>query len=213
MKTDELIKLLATEASSTDRNNSRYHYLALLAISLLISFLMMYSFMGLLPYLEEAVMWPKFWIKVAFSASLAVAGIVAIIRLSLPGHRLGYAWLGIALPITLIWSLASYVLISACEVDREDLLFGDTWTVCPLLIVMLSIPILAGTLRVLKEYAPTRIGLTGAASGLFSGAMGALIYTLHCPEMNAPFIGTWYLLGILISTGLGWVIGRKVLRW
>jgi hypothetical protein len=65
----------------------------------------------------------------------------------------------------------------------------------------------------IKGFAPTRPGFTGAACGLFSGAMGALVYTLHCPEMSAPFIGTWYLLGILITTGLGWIIGRKVLRW
>lgn len=213
MKTDELVKMLATDAGAVEKNKSRNRYLAGIALSLLVSSVMMYSLLGLLPYLEEAIRWPNFWIKVAFSASLAGAGILAIAKLALPGHNLGYVWVGFVAPITLVWLVSSYVLISACSTDREQLLFGQTWTVCPLLITMLSIPILIGTLWAVKGFAPTRLGLTGASCGLFSGAMGALVYTLHCPEMSIPFIGTWYLLGILISTGLGWFVGRKVLFW
>jgi hypothetical protein len=212
MKTDELVKMLATSAGD-EKNKSRNRYLVAIGLSLLVSAVMMFSLLGLLPNLGEVIMWPNFWMKVAFSATLAGAGILSITRLARPGHPIGYAWIGVIFPITLIWVLASYTLISACPADREDLLFSETWTVCPLLIVMLSIPMLIGMLWALKDYAPTRLGLTGASCGLFSGAMGALVYTLHCPEMSAPFIGTWYLLGILITTGLGWIIGRKVLRW
>ena len=212
MKTKELVKMLSTSAG-IENKQSRHRYLVAIGLSLLASAVMMVSFLGLLPNLEEVIMWPNFWMKVAFSASLAGAGILSITRLARPGHPLGYAWVGVILPITLIWVFASYTLISACPADREDLLFSETWTACPLLIVLLAIPILIGMLWVLRGYAPTRLGLTGAACGLFSGAMGALVYTLHCPEMSAPFIGTWYLLGIFITTGLGWIIGRKVLRW
>jgi hypothetical protein len=212
MKTKELIKILSTSAGIAE-TQSRHRYLVAIGLSLLASAVMMVSLLGLLPNLDEVIMWPNFWMKVAFSATLAGAGILSITRLARPGHPLGYAWIGVILPITLIWVFASYTLISACPADREDLLFSETWTVCPLLIVLLAIPILIGMLWVLRDYAPTRLGLTGAACGLFSGAMGALVYTLHCPEMSAPFIGTWYLLGIFITTGLGWIIGRKVLRW
>ncbi|WP_413773191.1 NrsF family protein [Acidithiobacillus sp. HP-2] len=37
--------------------------------------------------------------------------------------------------------------------------------------------------------------------------------SLLCPEMGAPFIGTWYLLGILIPTVLGALLGETLLRW
>lgn len=49
--------------------------------------------------------------------------------------------------------------------------------------------------------------------GLLASGVGAAVYALHCPEMEAPFLGVWYLLGMLISTALGAVIGPKLLRW
>jgi hypothetical protein len=57
------------------------------------------------------------------------------------------------------------------------------------------------------------LAFAGAAAGLLAGALGATVYTLHCPEMAAPFIGTWYVLGMLVPTFVGAVLGRFVLRW
>ena len=51
------------------------------------------------------------------------------------------------------------------------------------------------------------------SAGLFAGAAGASIYTLHCPEMDAPFIAVWYLSGILIPAIVGLVLGSRLLRW
>jgi len=39
------------------------------------------------------------------------------------------------------------------------------------------------------------------------------VYALHCPELAAPFIGLWYLLGVLIPAGIGALIGPRLLRW
>ena len=30
---------------------------------------------------------------------------------------------------------------------------------------------------------------------------------MHCPELTAPFIGVWYLLGMLIPTAIGAAMG------
>ncbi|MDH1161872.1 DUF1109 domain-containing protein, partial [Pseudomonas otitidis] len=35
----------------------------------------------------------------------------------------------------------------------------------------------------------------------------------HCPEMGVPFWGVWYLLGMLLPTVLGAVLGPRLLRW
>jgi negative regulator of sigma F NrsF-like protein/sigma-70-like protein len=51
------------------------------------------------------------------------------------------------------------------------------------------------------------------ACGLAAGAMGALAYSLHCPEPAAPFPGFWYLLGMLIPTAVGMALGPRLLRW
>jgi hypothetical protein len=61
--------------------------------------------------------------------------------------------------------------------------------------------------------APTRLRLAGAAGGLAAGAAGALVYTLHCPELAAPFLASWYVLGMLIPTAAGALLGPRLLRW
>jgi len=65
----------------------------------------------------------------------------------------------------------------------------------------------------IRGLAPTRLRLAGAAAGLLSGAVGALVYCLHCPELEAPFLGFWYLLGMLIPTAVGALLGPRLLRW
>ncbi len=55
--------------------------------------------------------------------------------------------------------------------------------------------------------------MSGAAAGLLAGSLGALVYCLHCPELAAPFLGTWYLLGMLIPALIGSLLGPRLLRW
>jgi hypothetical protein len=78
---------------------------------------------------------------------------------------------------------------------------------------MLSVPVFVAVMLAMKGLAPTRLRLAGAAAGLASGSLGALVYTLHCPEMAAPFLSIWYLLGVLIPTGIGALLGPRLLRW
>ena len=58
-----------------------------------------------------------------------------------------------------------------------------------------------------------RLGLAGACAGLMAAAVGALVYALHCPEVEAPFLAVWCVLGLLIPTVVGALIGPKLLRW
>ena len=65
----------------------------------------------------------------------------------------------------------------------------------------------------MQGLAPTRLRLAGASVGLLAGAAGACVYAFHCPELAAPFLGTWYVLGMAIPTALGALLGPRVLRW
>lgn len=65
----------------------------------------------------------------------------------------------------------------------------------------------------MRGLAPTRLALAGAASGLLAGALGALVYALHCTEIAAPFLGIWYVIGMLIPTAIGALLGPRMLRW
>ncbi len=78
---------------------------------------------------------------------------------------------------------------------------------------LLSLPVFAGTLWAMRGLAPVQPVRAGAAAGLLAGAVGALIYALHCPEMEAPFLGSWYLLGMLIPGAAGAALGPRLLRW
>jgi hypothetical protein len=49
--------------------------------------------------------------------------------------------------------------------------------------------------------------------GLAAGGAGATAYALHCDEMAAPFLMTWYSLGIIGSGLFGWVFAPRLLRW
>jgi len=48
---------------------------------------------------------------------------------------------------------------------------------------------------------------------LLAGSIGALIYALHCTEMAAPFLATWYVAGMLLPAAAGALLGPRLLRW
>ncbi|CAB1369140.1 DUF1109 domain-containing protein [Denitratisoma oestradiolicum] len=213
MRTDDLVTMLATGVGAVEPYEAKRRFSTAIFWGLPASILLMLVTLGLRPDLLPALALPKFWMKVGFSGFLAIAGFLAMVRLSRPGARLGLVPVGISLPVIAIWVLITFILINADPGERLSLLLGQTWMVCPTLITMLSVPVFVTTFWAVQGLAPTQLRLAGAAAGLFSGAVGALVYCLHCPEMEAPFIGTWYLLGILVPVGVGASVGRRLLRW
>lgn len=213
MKTDELIAMLARGADAVEPDALRRRYSTALGWGAFGATLLMAIMLGVRPDLGEAARLPMFWVKLAFPAALFAGALLATLRLSRPGVRLGRAPAAIAAPVLAMWLLAAVVLFGAAPAEREQLVFGDTWADCPLYVAILSMPAFGALLWAMKGYAPTRPALAGAAAGLLSGAGGALVYALHCPEMEAPFLGIWYLLGILIPTALGAMLGPRLLRW
>ena len=213
MKTDELIAMLARGADAVEPDALRRRYATALGWGAFGATLLMAIMLGVRPDLGEAARLPMFWVKLAFPAALFAGALLATLRLSRPGVRLGRVPAAIAAPVLAMWLLAAVVLFGAAPAERGQLVFGDTWADCPLYVAILSMPAFGALLWAMKGYAPTRPALAGAAAGLLSGAGGALVYALHCPEMAAPFLGIWYLLGILIPTALGAMLGPRLLRW
>ena len=213
MKTDELIAMLARGADAVEPDALRRRYATALGWGAFGATLLMAIMLGVRPDLGEAARLPMFWVKLAFPAALFAGALLATLRLSRPGVRLGRTPAVIAAPVLAIWLLSAVVLLGAAPAEREQLVFGDTWAYCPLYVAILSMPAFGALLWAMKGLAPTRPALAGAAAGLLSGAAGALVYALHCPEMAAPFLGVWYLLGMLIPTALGAMLGPRLLRW
>ncbi len=213
MKTDDMVSFLASGDVTVDRTASARRFALALIVGLLLSTGLMLALLGVRPDLAQAASRPLFWVKVGFAAALAVTGLLSTWRLGRPGRSLGRLPTGIAAPVVIMWGLAVVTLVRAAPDRHAELLLGDTWASCPFLIALLSAPLLATALWAMRALAPTRLRLAGASAGLLAGATAALVYCLHCPEMSAPFIGLWYLLGILIPTTLGALLGPRLLRW
>lgn len=213
MKTDELIGLLAGAAQPVVPGALRRRYAMALGCGMFAATLLMVVALGVRPDIAEAALLPMFWVKIALPAALAAAGLAATARLSRPGAALGHVPVALVAPVLAIWLLAAVALARAAPEARSGLIFGETWASCPFNVAMLSLPVLVAVLWAMRGLAPTRLALAGAAAGLFSGAAGALTYALHCAEMAAPFLGIWYLLGMLIPTALGAIAGPRLLRW
>jgi hypothetical protein len=213
MKTDDLISLLATGADAVEPHAAERRYTKAMVVGAIGALLVMLSMMSIRRDLADAAMLPMFWLKIGFVASLVAASLFAVLRLSRPGARIDWVPRLIAAPVLVMWVIAAYVLIQADPSERADLFFGSTSAYCPYLIALFSVPAFVSVIWAMKGLAPTRPRLAGFAAGLLSGATAALVYCLHCPEIEAPFIGFWYVLGMLIPAGAGALLGRLLLRW
>ena len=213
MRTDDLVAMLATGAGPVQPHQAVRRYAIALVSGALGAALLMDALLGPRHDFAAAALLPMFWVKIAFVSSFALASLVAAARLSRPGLSLAWVPGALAAPVLAIWLLAAVVLLRADAAQRKSLFFGDTWNSCPWLIAMLSMPVFIAVVWAMKGLAPTRLRLAGAAAGLLSGAIGTMVYTVHCPELEAPFIGFWYLLGMLIPTAVGALLGPRLLRW
>jgi hypothetical protein len=213
MKTDDLIAMLAAGGGAVDANAARRRYGIALGWGAFGAALLMAILLGVREDLWSAMRLPMFWVKLALPAALAAAALVVVVRLARPGVPLGGAPAALAAPLVAIWILAIVALITVTPGERGELVLGDTWLACLVSISVLSVPAFAGLMWALKGFAPTRPALTGGAAGLLAAGLAAAIYALHCPEMAAPFLAIWYVLGMAIPGAVGAALGARLLRW
>jgi hypothetical protein len=214
MRTDELIEVLATGVEPVDPRAPVRRCAAAVAVGVLIAAVLMAAWLGVRSSLVQDVNVPMLWVKFAFVAALAAGAWAAALRLARPGASLAGIAPVLLAPVLAMWVLAAVALVGANDApQRAALVLGQTWNACPFNIAVLSAPVFAAALWGMKGFAPTRPALAGAAAGLFAGAVGAVVYAFHCPELAAPFLATWYVLGMLVPTALGALLGPFVLRW
>ncbi|MDD2547123.1 MAG: DUF1109 domain-containing protein [Burkholderiaceae bacterium] len=213
MKTEALIHLLAADVQPVSSAAVGQRFAGAVLAGLTGAVLLLWAFFGLRPDLGATLATGMFWGKLGFAALLAVFGLALLLRLARPGMALGATpWL-LPLPAVALWGLAAVVLLQAVPPERLPLVLGSTWRSCPFNIALLSAPAFAALFWALRGAAPTRLAWAGAGAGLLAGALGALVYALHCPEVAAPFLAVWYLAGMALPTALGALLGPRLLRW
>jgi hypothetical protein len=213
MNTDEFVALLAKGAGPVEPNAATRRFATGLGWGAFATALAMAITLGVRPDLIDAMALPMFWVKLIFPVLAAIATWHAAMRLARPGARLGRAPAALAGLMAAIWVLALVALLSAPPTARAELIFGDTWVHCLVSIPSLSIPVFIAAMWAMKGLAPTHLSLAGAAAGLLAGAVSAAVYALHCPELEAPFIAIWYVIGMLIPALAGALLGPRLLRW
>ncbi|MGE0430095.1 NrsF family protein [Hydrogenophaga sp.] len=211
MKTQSLIEMLAKGAGPAPQAPVLLRLAPVVALGLIASALFALVSMGPIP----AVMWATQapWLKLMYGACLALAAGWLTARLSRPVARTYWPVRAVLAVFSSILALGALTLVTSAPDQRMAALFGETWLSCPTNVVALSLPALAGALWALRGLAPTQLRAAGFNAGLLAGALGAMGYSLVCPEVSATFVAVWYSLGILLTGLLGAVLGPRLLRW
>ncbi len=213
MITGDLIDSLSSDVKSVGRGAVGRQLVLGIVAGVFGSLVLVFAMLGIRADLTEAIQSSAFWMKWGYSASLAVAAIYATLRFVRPEPGgLGRLWL-MALPVAGLAIVAAGELVRTPRSQWLAMWLGQTWSKCPELVLMLAIPIFAGLLWSSRRMAPTQLRAAGTAAGLAAGAIGATLYCLHCPEVSALFVLTWYSLGIVLTAGIGALIGPRLLRW
>lgn len=212
MKTADLVNLLAEDTAPT-RARTYGSWLLLAALAgAAVSVAVLAAWLGLRP-LMPAMHSPPFWMKTSYTSLLAVAALIGTASLARPGGRVGAAVLLALVTIGWLAMMAGHETMRAAPVAMPKLWLGESWNACPLRILALAAPVFVVVFWVMRQSAPTRPTLAGAAAGLLAGAVGATVYGLYCSETTAAFVVAWYSLGMAACAAVGAAAGARFLRW
>jgi len=212
VKTGALIDLLVA-----DLEPSRLRFRARLRLELacggILAALILLMAIRLRPDLGAQLASPRLWFKFAATLTLSAASLGLVLRLATPGAN-AKPWLGALFLAPLILGLG--VLAEALATPASSWagrLVGHYAPYCVTLIPLLSAAPLACLLHALRQGAPADGGLAGAVAGLLAGGVSATLYALHCTDDSPFFVAAWYSLAIAIVTLVGYMGGRRWLRW
>lgn len=213
MRTDDLILSLSNNVAPVSPHAVERRVAIGLIGGAAVTAALMLGGMGLRTDLGVAVYRFSFWMKWSFTASLAVLAIAAVLHVARPdATRARWLWL-IALPLLAVAALSSSELMATPEPQWMPMWLGNSWRQCSISVVVLSLPVFVGLLWAFRQLAPMHLRAAGAVAGLAAGATGATIYGLHCAEVSATFVVTWYTLGMAAASGIGALVGPRLMRW
>lgn len=211
MKTDRLIDMLSKGVEPAQKPNWKQRFALTIAAGLIVAVLMIAIGLGIRPDIGAALM--PVLMKAGFAAFAAAIALPMTLQLMRPGRPLGWRIGAIFAFVALSALATSIALMGADPVERMRFWIAGGFPWCIVFIPLLATPTAAGLLWLMRAFAPTRLTMTGAAIGAFSGGVGAMAYSLYCPVDSIAFVTTWYVVAIAGCAALGAIIGARLLRW
>jgi hypothetical protein len=213
VKTDDLIQSLSETLAPVPRYAIVVRLVEGIGAGAIVSFLILWAWLGFRPDLANAITTSAYWMKFVYTLALALLAFWATERLARPSSKASRPLAGLAFVVVVLCVLAGMQMMRAEPAARMHLLMGHSAMVCPWLIVILSIPIFAGTFWSLQTLAPTRPVFAGTVAGFASGALGAWIYAFRCDETAAPFLLVFFTFWMAVVGIVGALVARRLLRW
>jgi hypothetical protein len=211
VKTDELIRAMEADTERPRPVGAVLPVALLVAAAVLAAVFL--PAMGPRPDLGPGMITLPVLVKQAFPVLVTLGAFGAALRLARPGMGVGgWALLLAAVPVLLGLEVAA-TMAAMPEAGWMPAMMGQSNGQCVGFITLMSLPLLAVALWVLRSGASTRPVLSGAVAGLLSGGAAAVVYSVHCTEDSPLFYAVWYVLAILIATGAGALLGARFLRW
>ncbi len=211
MRTSELIGALAHGAGPAPRPHAKRHLLLVALGGAVLAAALAVSTLGLIPVAMFGG--PALWAKFTYAVLMATAAAWLTEGLARPGARANRPWLALLAVVAAMAVAAAMAYAQVPPEAQSAFVLGNSWAVCPGAVMLLSVPALAATLWVVRGMAAVHPMRAGFASGVLSGAIGALGYSLACPEASIAFVAVWYTLGVALTGLLGCALGPWVLRW
>lgn len=213
VNTDDLIEQLAAGAEAIPRHRAPGRALVCAGLALAASATVVWMTLGPRPDLVEVLGQPVFLLRQAYT--LGIAGLAAwlMLRLGQPGAPVRLPLMGIGGLAVAVMGLVGLEQAGLDGPERMEALTGQSWTLCSIRVAAISLVTTPFILFAARRSAPTRPVRAGFAAGIVAGALAASAYGLHCTEITATFVATWYTVGILAAGVMGAALGRRTLRW
>ncbi|MDI7860992.1 NrsF family protein [Rhizobiaceae bacterium n13] len=211
MKTDDLINLMAQDAPVRMRLG-RMMGLALLA-GVAVSVAILVLTIGLRHNMSTVVETARVLFKVCVTLVLAITACRLVFQIGRPGVPVRTLALTLLVPAAMVVLAVAVELLVLPQQQWATSLIGGHPFFCMAFIPVLALAPLTGFLLALRAGAPGNPGLAGAAAGLAAGGIAAAVYAWHCPDDSPLFLATWYTIAIAVVTAIGFVAGRRLLRW
>src|SRR5215813_11418626 len=211
MHTDQLITAIAADAAPSRPFDRSFRYAT--AIGVAGAGVIFFAAIGPRSDLAAALGTWRFLFKFVITMPLAITATMAVLGISRPGAWDKYSSFPLAAPLVLLAIAAVFELFLVPRSLWLVRLVGSNSINCMTLIPLLAVIPLAAFLAVLRHGAPRDPGRAGGLAGLAAAAIAASFYAINCFDDSPLFVMTWYPLATSLVVALGYVLGRRTLRW